>query len=125
MNSPRWLVGGALLLCLTSGAAPAVPTAPRPSRDSSRQVINLLVVNFDPVLHEHGNVRLSQYSKWNDPRLLTTNLVRDLREASGGFAEYRIVDWIDVDAFPQKRDGFRYTEASFLEMWKDRKKVMY
>jgi hypothetical protein len=33
------------------------------------------------------------------------------------------VDWIDVDAFPQKRDGFRYDEESFLQMWKDPKKA--
>ena len=33
------------------------------------------------------------------------------------------VNFIDVDAFPQKRDGFRYTGQSFLEMWKDKKKA--
>jgi hypothetical protein len=34
-----------------------------------------------------------------------------------------MVDFIDMNAFPQKRDGFRYTEESFREMWKDRNKA--
>jgi hypothetical protein len=61
--------------------------------------------------------------KWNDPHPMTTNLMHYLREASGGYAEYRLVDFIEVNAFPAKRDGFRYTAESFLEMWKNRRKV--
>jgi hypothetical protein len=29
----------------------------------------------------------------------------------------------DVDAFPAKRDDFRYDEPSFREMWNDKKKA--
>jgi hypothetical protein len=32
-----------------------------------------------------------------------------------------MVEWIDVDGYPLKLDGFRYTEETFLEMWKDQK----
>jgi len=92
-------------------------------RDTQRRTLNLIVVNYDPVLRGQGGVRLSQHLKWNNPRPMTTNLIRYIREASSGFADYRMVDWIDVDAFPTKRDGFRYTEESFLEMWKDKKKA--
>lgn len=96
---------------------------PAATRDLSRKTNNLIVINYDPVLREHGGVRLQKHLKWNDPRLMTTNLLRHLRESSGGYANFRLVDFIDVDAFPQKRDGFRYTEQSFLEMWKDKKKA--
>src|SRR5690349_1425955 len=92
-------------------------------RDTQPRPLNLIVINYDPVLTNHGDVRLSRHLKWNNPRPMTTNLIRYIRESSGGFANYRLVDWIDVDAFPQKRDGFRYTEESFLAMWKDKKKA--
>ncbi len=91
--------------------------------EPTRQIIGLLIVNYDPVLREHGGVKLSRFMKWNDPRPMTTNLVRYLAEASGGYVQYRITGFIDIDAFPLKRDGFRYTEQSYLEMWKDRKKA--
>ena len=97
--------------------------APASTRDTETRVLNLLVVNFDPVLTNHGNARLSRHLKWNDPRPMTTNLMRYIRESSGGFANYKMVEWVDVNGFPLKRDGFRYTEASFLEMWRDKKKA--
>lgn len=122
-----WIAAGVSVL-----AAPAV-TGPTPAatnnlvppalRESDSREVRVLVINFDPVLRTRGNVRLRQYLKWNDPRPMTTNLLRYLYEASGGFARYRMVEWIDVDAFPRKRDGFVYTEETFLEMWKDRKKA--
>jgi hypothetical protein len=85
--------------------------------------VRVLALNFDPVLRNHGNVRLSRFMNWNDPRLLTTNLFRHLRESSGGYASYQLVDLVDVDVFPVKRDGFRYDEASYLEMWTNRAKA--
>src|SRR5215210_6903714 len=98
-----------LALLLAPSAFGAVP-------DTTKQTINVLIVNYDPVLREQGGVRLQKFLKWNDPRPMTTNLIRYIRESSGGYANYQIVEWIDVDAFPGKRDGFRYTEQSFLEM---------
>jgi hypothetical protein len=85
--------------------------------------VRVLAVNYDPVLTNHGGVRLSRHMKWNDPRPMTTNLMSYLRECSGGYAQFELADWIDVNAFPQKRDGFLYTEDSFLEMWKDKQKA--
>ena len=85
--------------------------------------VRVLAVNYDPVLRGKGELRLSRFMKWNEPRSMTTNLMRYLHESSAGYAKYELVDWIDVDAFPEKRDGFRYTEESFLGMWKDRKKA--
>lgn len=52
--------------------------------DSARAVMNLLVINYDPMLREHGAVHLSKFMKWNDARAMTTNLVRYIAEASGG-----------------------------------------
>ena len=114
MHRSSWIV---LLVVATCRLAMAA------TPDPARQTVNVLVLNYDPVLPGHGGARLHAQMKWNDPRPMTDNLARYLTEASGGYAQYRIVEFIDVDAFPEKRDGFRYTEESYFEMWKDKKKV--
>jgi hypothetical protein len=102
------------LLCHGAQAAPV-------ARDTNGFAVRVLAINYDPVLS--NGVRLSKAMKWNDPRPITTNLLRYLRESSGGFARYQLVNFIDVDAFPAQRDGFRYDKQSFREMWKDKKKA--
>jgi hypothetical protein len=50
-------------------------------------------------------------------------MIDDARRASGGYVNYRVVETIEYDGFPTKRNGFTYTEEQFLEMWeKDRSK---
>ena len=117
--NPTSLLGLVLANALALVLRASVSAAPAAQRDTNICTLKLLVVNFDPVLTNHGGVRLRQHLKWNDPRPMTTNLMRYIREASGGFARYQLVEWIDVNAFPQKRDLFRYDEESFLAMWKD------
>jgi hypothetical protein len=79
----------ALLLASLGSTLAAEPNAPARS-DTDKRVLNLLVVNYDPVLTNHGSARLSRHSKWNNPRPMTTNLIRYIRESSGGFADYRV-----------------------------------
>jgi hypothetical protein len=111
------------LLSLGAIAWLAPQHAPQASQAASREPIKVIVLNFDPVLRSKGGVRLSRFMNWQDPHALTSGIVRDLREVSYGFAHYDVVEFIDVDAFPAKRDGFRYDEASYLEMWADREKA--
>ena len=101
----------------------AISVSALAATDPARKTNNLIVINYDPALRAHGETNLQKFMRWNNPRPMTTNLIRYIRESSGGYANFRIVDWIDVDACPAKRDGFRYTGQSFLEMWKDRKKA--
>jgi hypothetical protein len=101
----------------------AIATHAAVVRDTNVCTVRILAVNYDPILRERDNVRLRAHMKWNEPRTMTTNLIRYLGECSGGYANYQLVDFVDVDAWPQKRDGFRYDEGTFLEMWKDKKKA--
>ena len=88
------------------------------------QTVNVLVISFDPVLKTRQNLKLHQYMKWSDPWKLTDKMVEDARVCSGGYVDYRVVEKIDYDGFTTFRDGFTYTEETFLEMWeKDRKKA--
>ncbi len=82
--------------------------------------IKVLVITYDPILNSKNNQTLREYMKWHDPKKMTPNLVRYIDEASGGFAKYQVVDHITVNEFPVKRDGFNYTEESFLRMWDNR-----
>ncbi len=78
------------------------------------KVIKVLVVNYDPIIESEGGKRLHEVCKWNDPRKLAQGYIKDLEECSYGFAKYKIVDWIDADVFPVKKDGYRFTDESYL-----------
>ena len=96
----------------------------RASANSPRSQVNVLVINFDPVLKTRKNLKLHEYMKWSDPWKLTDKMVEDARRSSGGYVDYRVVEKIEHDGFTTFRNGFTYTEEAFLEMWeKDRDKA--
>jgi hypothetical protein len=106
------------LLSRVGGGAPPVieePAGGWPEVPSSREP-RLLVLNFDPILPSRGGRRLHEALGWNDPRSLTDGYIADLAECSHGYVRYQVVDWRDVDAFPVKKDGFRYSDASYLRV---------
>lgn len=76
--------------------------------------VHVLVLNYDPVVHQHGNQRLHEACRWNDPRRLAVEYAADVTKSSHGIVRYRLVEWRDLDEFPQKTDGFRYTVAGYL-----------
>ena len=77
----------------------------------------VLVLNYDPILTNHGGVRLHQYFNWNDPRALTTGYLADLTESSSNFVRWTVTQFLDLNEWPLKADGFRYTETSYLNAW--------
>lgn len=76
--------------------------------------VKVLVLNYDPLVRSEGGRRLHDVCRWNDPRKLAAGYTADLADASGGFARFRVVEWRDLDEFPPKKDGFRYTEEEYL-----------
>lgn len=87
------------------------PDEPTPA---SHLALKALVINFDPVFQSKGGKPLHEVFGWNDPRSLVEGYIEDLAECSDGYLRYQVVEWQDVDAFPVKKDGFRYTEESYL-----------
>lgn len=77
----------------------------------------VLVLNIDPVLEAQGNRRLDQYLGWNDSHMLTTNYLNDLSTASGGYVQWQVVAWVDLDLWPQQEDGFAYTDTTYFQSW--------
>lgn len=76
-----------------------------------------LVLDFDPVIESQQGRRLHAVLGWNDPRQLARDYLAHLRADSGGFVDHRIVEWRELDLFPPKVDGFRYTDQSYLANW--------
>lgn len=58
---------------------------------------------------------------WHDPRQLARAFSADLHEVSGGYADFRLVEEIEVDDFPLKEDGFRYSADHYMRCWQERR----
>lgn len=74
----------------------------------------VLVINFDPILTTQGNQRLHTYLGCADPYTTTLSYIDNLKQSSGGYLNFEIYQYLNVNEFPVKADGFQYTEASFL-----------
>ncbi len=74
----------------------------------------VLFVIHNPVLRARGGQRLNRALGWHDPDKLVQAYIEDLRQCSFGYANYEIVERVEVDAFPAKLDGFVYTEEHYL-----------
>ncbi|MEM9955333.1 MAG: hypothetical protein AAF846_27265 [Chloroflexota bacterium] len=81
----------------------------------------VLMITHDPVLKSQGGKTIKQYFGWNDSEALAEAYIEDVRWASYGYANYKIVEHIIVDGYPMKRDGFRYDEKTYLSAWQKRK----
>src|SRR5262249_10223676 len=90
-----------------------------PPAGIGKKDIDVLVLVYDPVLKTRGNIRLHEHMHWSDPYKLTLKIVEDLREVSYGYVNYHVVDLIEFDGYPTKRNGFTYDEKSFLAVTKD------
>jgi len=118
LESLRLAAGLAATIALLASNAPAgqQPTNPKPPVRLIESIApRVLVLNFDPIVKSEAGARLHEVAKWNDSRYLADAYAADLKECSGGFAQFNIVEWKDVDAYPIKKDGFRYTEEEFLK----------
>src|SRR6266511_2524384 len=98
-----------------SGGLSGPPFVYRERAATGRKRARVVVVIYNPVLESEGGKRLIEYLKANDPVEYSRILANVIREASWGYLNYEIADFITVDAFPEKVDGFRYTGATFLE----------
>jgi hypothetical protein len=80
----------------------------------------VLMITHNPRLMTQGGRTLKEYFGWNDPDALAQGYIDDVRWCSFGYANYEIVERLVVETYPLKRDGFRYTEHSYLQAWQKR-----
>jgi hypothetical protein len=81
----------------------------------------VLMIVHDPLVESESNRRLTEVFNWHKPAKLAEGYISDLKQCSGGYLNYEIVDRIDADWYPPKEDGFRYTDETYLAAWKARK----
>ena len=77
----------------------------------------VLAIIHNPLIQ---GVKAQTRYRWNDPDKLAQGYLDDIQAISYGYAQYQIVDRIEVDGFPLKLDGFRYTPQSFDQAWTSR-----
>lgn len=80
----------------------------------------VLLIIYNPTVPSEGGRKLVDVLKWNNPDDLVKDYIADVKDASYGYCNYKIVDRIEVDLFPVKEDGFAYTGDSFVSAWKAR-----
>lgn len=80
----------------------------------TRRVLSII---HDPLSNRR---KLHQLLGWSDPDRLAEQYIRDVRDCSDGYANFEVVERIEVDGFPAKQDGFRYTTDGYLKCWQAR-----
>ncbi len=93
---------------------PPVPVndAAEPAQVSVNRV---LVIVYDPVMDASGK-KLSEQQGWQRVEDLATGFMADILQTSHGMARYQVVERIDVNEFPPKVNGFRYTPDTYLDV---------
>jgi hypothetical protein len=118
-----WLIRASCVLVLllggVSGSQAGATGDIVAASPEAAKAVNVIVINMDPVLKTRGGLKLHGHMKWSDPWQLTDKMVSDARAASQGFVNYRVVEKIEHDGFPTFRNGFTYTEDTFLAMWEE------
>ncbi len=77
----------------------------------------VLLIIHNPIVRLQGGRKLSDLLRWHDPDQLAQKYIQDVREASHGYANYEIVERFEVDEFPVKADGFRYSPEDYYQRW--------
>lgn len=77
----------------------------------------VLLLVYDPVMDTTTGEKLSQKMKWYNTTDLVNGFMSDILEVSHGMARYEIVERVDINEFPAKTDGFRYTPQTFMDVW--------
>jgi Leucine-rich repeat (LRR) protein len=101
---------------------------PVPSDDSIE--IKTLVLNLDPIVPSMG-MRVSEAIGNHDPHAALEGYIHDVLVASKGYINYQIIDWYDIDEFPEQFDGFKYDPDDYVSYyengdgWRDFNEIDY
>jgi hypothetical protein len=102
----------------TTPQQPQVPNVPAddPNEPAQITVSKVLVIVYDPLMDAVTGKRLSEQLGWKRTEDLATGFMADILQHSHGMARYQVVERLDVDEFPAKVDGFRYTPQTYMDV---------
>jgi hypothetical protein len=106
-----------LLGISTPPAPPPTPPQPTVPPDNTTEPVRIvtshvLLAIYNPLVDSAGT-KLSQAMNWNQPDDLVNRFIQDLLDASGGNARFQIAQRIELNEFPAKTDGYRYTPQAY------------
>ena len=113
---------------------PPPPTTPSKAVITDEPIMPLapkvLVLVYDPVVDPMKNLHLVEWGIKNrgwarvgagssevGVDQLIANYIADVDECSGGLVKYNVVERIDVDAFPLRLNGKRFTALEYLDLY--------
>lgn len=110
-------------------APPAQPPA-KPAEISSNVITpeplaplapKILAIVYNPLVDSLKNLRLVEWGVknrgWTRVEDLIAGYIKDVDECSGGLVKYNVVQRIDVDGFPLRLDGKRFTALDYLDLY--------
>ncbi len=112
---------------LPQDAIPKIHLGPKVAHDQKPIRVKVLAIHFNPYidgkLHSPddpaaGPKSIMELGGWNDPLPLAAGYMQDVCDASGGFIQYEIVEWITAREFQKKRDGFVYSPEEYYACMK-------
>ena len=74
----------------------------------------LALISYDPILYGHGHQRLHDYYGWHDPATEIVDYLDGMKTGSHGIVDERLTQFLEMNFWPIKADGFQYTEAQYL-----------
>lgn len=83
----------------------------------NKQIVNLGVYNFDPIMPQYNSVYCHEAYNWNDPIELTEDYIETITELSGNYVMFNLTHWQWINDWPVKSDGFTYDANSFDDCW--------
>ncbi len=97
---------------------PSQPKVPPDSATEPAQITlsKVLLIVYDPIMDPASGQTLSQQQSWHRPTDLITSFMLDMMQVSAGMARYQIVQRVDLNEFPAKTDGFRYTPETYMNV---------
>ena len=75
----------------------------------------VLLLVFNPIIESSNNQKLTAVKSWQNPDLITEQLIPILRDASNNYVNYEVEERQEIDGWPAKSDGFVYTDATYLQ----------
>ncbi|AKJ05409.1 concanavalin A-like lectin/glucanase superfamily protein [Archangium gephyra] len=72
----------------------------------------LAILRYDPIAP--SGQRLTQVLGWPDEQAYSRQLVGKLQQVTLGSVNYQVVEDVAINAFPLKRDGFRYNYETYM-----------
>jgi len=86
--------------------------------DNLKHRVRVMVLNYDPIVPSEGGKLLHQVFGWTDPSYIAAAYEEAFERTSGGFIDFEITKWENINAIPAKEDGFVYGVEEFVSLWR-------